>query len=152
MIAPRVDRVEITNKMRRKKCSQRLAIQLRRKAVGQVLKHHQANEKRVPRSPRRRLVAQQAKLKRQMSSLRRNGCVDAGSIALKQMQFIGRKSSESTVRGSSNLQRALGAVVRNQRRSENLCQIPGCVTTQRVHLPQSVLRGHVALSHHKIVE
>ncbi len=87
-----------------------------------------------------------------MSALRGNGRVHACGVALKQMKLVRRKSRESTVRSGPDLQSALGTIVRNERCTENLRKISSSMAAQRIHLPQPILRGHVALGHHEVVE
>ena len=115
MVAPRADGVEIGDQVGRKVRGERLAAELLRKAGGEVLKHGELDQERVARRPRCRLIAQQAELDGQVIVLGGDGGVDSARIDIQPVLLIGGQSGNGAVGGGAQLQRALQAVVVEQR-------------------------------------
>ena len=152
MVAPRAYRVEVGEQFGRQLRGEGFAVELLREGVGEVLEHGETDEQGVTGRPRCGLVAEDTELDGEMRALRGDGGVDAFGIELQPAELVGREGGDGAVGGGANLQDALGAIVGNEARPEDLGQISGGVAAEDVHLPEAVLRGDKSLRDDQIVE
>ena len=68
------------------------------------------------------------------------------------MELAGVQGGDGTIGGCTDLEGALGAVVRDHGRAEDFGELAGGVAAEGVHLPETVLRGDEALGHDEVVE
>ena len=78
---------------------------------------------------------QQMKLERQAVAMAVDERIDTACVRLELAPLIRRKRRCGTVCGCAQLQIALHLIVQDEARPENLGELAGRVTAQRVHLP-----------------
>ncbi len=132
--------------------AQRLAVHLLRKPRRHILKHHQQNQQRIPRRPGSRLVAQQPELHRQRPPMTVDVAVHPCRVGLQLRPLIPRQLRHGPVRRRPHLQNPLPAVMLHHGRSQNFRQLARAMSSQRIHLPQPVARGHIPLRKQGIVQ
>ena len=98
------------------------------------------------------MIVEEAKLEREVGALEVDGGVDAGGVALEEVELVGREGEEGAVGGGADLEGALEAVVGEERGAEDFGEGAGGVAAEGVHLPEAVLRGDEALGEEEIVE
>jgi hypothetical protein len=121
------------------------AAELGREAGGEVLKHDECHQEAVAWGPGGGLIAEEAELEREMVALEFDGGVDAGGVALEEVELIGGEGGEGAVGGGSDEEGALEAVVGEEAGAEDLGEGAGGVAAEGVHLPEAVLCGDEAL-------
>ncbi len=84
--------------------------------------------------------------------MRVDKAVHPACVGLQLRQLVRRQVVYGAVRGGPHLHDALAAVVLHQRGPEHLRQLARPVPAQRVHLPQPVAGGDVALRKQQILE
>src|SRR5882757_1506649 len=126
MVAPGDYGVEVVDEVLGEARGEGLAAELGRKAGGEVLKHDEADEEAVAWSPGGGLIAEETELEREVSALEVHGGVDAGGVALEEMELIGGESGDGAVGGGSDEKRAPEA----WRRRESICQRRSCAVTK----------------------
>jgi hypothetical protein len=129
-----------------------LAAEFGRKAGGEVLKHDEADEEAVAWSPGGGLIAEETELERKVGALEVHRGVDAGGVALEEMELIGGESGDGAVGGGSDEEGALEAVVSEEAGAEDFGEGAGGVAAEGVHLPEPILRGDEALGEDEVVE
>jgi hypothetical protein len=152
MVAPGDGGVEIADEVRRKFCGEGFAVEFGGETGGEVLEHDEADEERVARRPGGGLVAEEAELEREVGALKVDGGVDAGGVLLEKMKLVGRQGSEGAVGGDAKLEGALEAIVDQEAGAKDLGESAGGVTTESVHLPETILRSDEALGEDEVVE
>jgi hypothetical protein len=128
------------------------AAELGGKAGGEVLKHDEGDEEAVARSPGGWLIAEEAELEGEVGALDCDGGVDAGGVALEEVELIGGEGGDGAVGGGSNEEGALEAVVGEEAGAEDFGEGAGGVAAERVHLPEAILCGDEALGEEEVVE
>jgi hypothetical protein len=128
------------------------AAEFRGEAGGEVLKHDEGDEEAVARGPGGGLVAEEAELEGEMGALEVDGGIDAGGVALEEVELVGGESGDGAVGGGSEEEGALEAVVGEEAGAEDLGEGTGGVAAEGVHLPEAVLCGDEALGEEEVVE
>ena len=90
------------------------------------------------------------KLQRQPVAVAVDERIDAACVRLELASLIRRKRCSSAISCGAELQITLHLVVQDEAGAENLGELSGGVTAQRVHLPQAILRGDVTLREEQI--
>ena len=152
VVAPGAYGVEVGEKFRRQLCGEGFAVELLGEGVGEVLEHGEADEDGVAGRPRGGLVAEDAEFDGEMRALGGDGGVDAAGVELEPVQLVGWEGSGGAVGGGTDLEGALGAVVRDEAGAEDFGEFAGGVAAEDVHLPEAVLRGDEALGEDEVVE
>ena len=94
---------------------------------------------------------QQMKFKWQPVAMAVDERIDAACVRLELAPLIRRKGCCGTVGRCAQLQITLHLVVQDESGAEDLGELSGRMTAQRVHLPQAILRGDVALREEQIL-
>jgi hypothetical protein len=144
--------VEIADEMLGKFGGEGFAVEFGGEAGGEVLKHDEADQKRVAGCPRSGLVAEEAELEREMRALDVDGGIDAGGVTLEEVKLIGREGRDGAIGGGAELEGALETVVGQEGRAEDFGEGAGGVAAEGVHLPQTILRGDKALGEDEVVK
>ena len=152
VVAPGHDRVEVANEMGWEFCGDGLAVELGWEAGGEVLKHDEADEDGVAGCPGGGLVAEETELDREVGALEVDGGVDAGCVALEEVELVGCEGGDGAVGRDAELECALEAVMREKGGTEDLSEGAGGVAAEGVHLPEAVLRGDEALGDNEVVK
>ena len=97
------------------------------------------------------MIAEEAELEREVGALEVDGGVDAGGVALEEVELIGGEGGEGSVGGGSDEEGALEAVVGEEAGAEDLGEGAGGVAAEGVHLPEAVLCGDEALGEEEVV-
>jgi hypothetical protein len=97
VIAPGDYGVEVGDEGLGEACGEGFAAELGGEAGGEVLKHDEADEEAVARGPGGGLIAEETELEGEMGALEVNGGVDAGGVALEEVELIGGESGEGAV-------------------------------------------------------
>ena len=151
-VAPGADGVEIRDEGWWELRCEGFAVEFLREAVGEVLEHGEADEEGVAGRPGGGFVAEEAELKGEVRALGVDGGVDAAGVEFEPVELIGRQGGEGAVGGGSELEGALGAVVRDHSGAEDFGEFAGGVAAEGVHLPEAVLRGDEALGDDEVVK
>jgi len=151
VIAPGDYGVEVGDEILRKTRGEGFATELGGEAGGEVLKHDEADEEAVARGPGSGLIAEEAELEREVSALEVDGGVDAGGVALEEVELIGGEGRDGAVGGVADEEGALEAVVSEEAGAEDLGESARGMATEGVHLPEAVLCGDEALGEEEIV-
>jgi hypothetical protein len=152
VVAPGDYGVEVGNEVLRETGGEGFAAEFGGKAGGEVLKHDEADEEAVARGPGGGLIAKEAELEREVGALEVDGGVDAGGVALEEVELVGGEGGEGAVGGGSDEEGALEAVVGEEAGAEDLGEGAGGVAAEGVHLPEAVLCGDEALGEEEVVE
>jgi hypothetical protein len=152
VVAPGDYGVEVGDEVLGKTRGEGFATEFGGEAGGEVLKHDEADEEAIARGPGGGLIAEEAELEREVRALEVDGGVDAGGVALEEMELIGGKGGKGAVGGGSDEERALEAVVGEEAGAEDLGEGAGGVAAEGVHLPEAVLCGDEALGEEEVVE
>jgi hypothetical protein len=91
------------------------------------------------------LIAEEAELEREAGALEFDGGVDAGGVALEEVELVGGEGGDSAVGGGSDEEGALEAVVGEEAGTEDLSEGAGGVAAEGVHLPEAVVCGDETL-------
>ena len=116
------------------------------------MKHHQGDEEAVARGPGGGLIAEEAELEREAGALEFDGGVDAGGVALEEVELVGGEGGDSAVGGGSDEEGALEAVVCEEAGAKDFGEGAGGVAAEGVHLPEAVLSGDEALGEKEVVQ
>jgi hypothetical protein len=152
VVAPGGYRVEVGDEILREAGGEGFAAELGGEAGGEVLKHDEADEEAVARGPGGGLIAEEAELEGEMGALQFDGGVDAGGVALEEVELIGGEGSEGSVGRGSDEEGALEAVVWEEAGAKDFGEGAGGVAAEGVHLPEAVLCGDEALGEDEVVE
>jgi len=152
VIAPGDYGVEVVDEVLGETCGEGFAAEFGGEARGEVLKHDEADEEAVAGRPGGGLIAEEAELEREVRALEVDGGVDAGGVALEEVELISRKGGEGAVGGGADEEGALEAVVSEEAGAEDLGEGAGGVAAEGVHLPETILRGDEALGEDEVVE
>lgn len=68
------------------------------------------------------------------------------------MELIGWQRGDGAVGGCTDLEDALGTIMRDKAWAENCGKLSGSMATKHVHLPETVLCGDKALCNDEVVE
>jgi hypothetical protein len=98
------------------------------------------------------LVAEETELEGEVFALEFDGGVDAGGVALEEVELIGGEGGDGAVGGGSDEEGSLEAVVRDEGGAEDFGEGAGGVAAEGVHLPEAVLCGDEALGEEEVVE
>jgi hypothetical protein len=120
VIAPGEYGVEVGDEVLGETGGEGFAAELGGKAGGEVLKHDEGDEEAVARGPGGGLVAEEAELEGEMGALEFDGGVDAGGVALEEVELIGGEGGDGSVGGGSDEEGALEAVVSEEAGAEDL--------------------------------
>ena len=71
--------------------------------------------------------------------------IDTPGVVVEAPAIICGQIAVEALSGNANLEDALRFVVLDERRAHDFSEIPVGVAARGVHLPQAILRGHVAL-------
>jgi hypothetical protein len=145
VVAPSDYGVEVVDEVLGEARAESFAAELGGEAGGEVLKHDEADEEAVARGPEGGLIAEETELEREVGALEVDGGVDAGGVALEEMELIGGESGDGAVGGGSDEEGALEAVVSEEAGAEDFGEGAGGVAAEGVHLPEAVLCGDEAL-------
>src|SRR5277367_25848 len=118
----------------------------------QRLIHIQTDQISVRRSPSPRPVTQRHKFNRQFPAALRNVVVHPARISLQQPANFWRSIRRRPLRRLPHPQSPIFPVVRQSELTKNLRQIPTRSPPQQIHLPQPILRHHVTLRRHHILQ
>ena len=91
-------------------------------------------------------------LEREMGALDGDGGVDAGGVALEEVELVGWEGGDGAVGGGADLEGALEAVVGEEAGAEDFGEGAGGVAAEGVHLPEAILCGDEALGEDEVVE
>ena len=152
VVAPGDDGVEVGDEVLRESRGEGLAVELGGEAGGEVLEHDEADEEAVARGPGGGLIAEEAELEREVGALEVDGGVDAGGVALEEVELIGGRVAMARSAEARMQEGALEAVVGEEGGAEDLGEGAGGVAAEGVHLPEAVLRGDEALGEEEVVE
>jgi hypothetical protein len=152
VVAPGDYGVEVVDEVLGETCAEGFAAEFGGEAGGEVLKHDEANEEAVARGPGGGLITEEAEFEREVGALEVDGGVDAGGVALEEVELIGGEGDEGAVGGGSDEEGALEAVVSEEAGAEDLGEGAGGVAAEGVHLPEAVLGGDEALGEEEVVE
>jgi len=152
VIAPGDYGVEVVDEVLGETCGEGFAAEFGGEARGEVLKHDEADEEAVAGRPGGGLIAEEAELEREVCALEVDGGVDAGGVALEEMELIGGDGGDGVVGGGADEEGALEAVVSEEAGAEDLGEGAGGVAAEGVHLPEAVLCGDEALGEEEVVE
>jgi hypothetical protein len=128
------------------------AAELGGEAGGEVLKHDEGNEEAVARGPGGGLITEEAELEGAVGAREFDGGVDAGGVALEEVELIGGEGGDGAIGGGSDEEGALEAVVGEEAGAEDFGEGAGGVAAEGVHLPEAVLCGDEALGEEEVVE
>jgi hypothetical protein len=81
-----------------------------------------------------------------------DGGVDAGGVALEEVELVGWKGGDGAVGGGADLESTLEPVVGEEAGAEDLGECACGVAAEGVHLPEAVLCGDEALGEDEVVE
>jgi hypothetical protein len=151
MVTPRAYGVEVGDEVEGETGGESFAVELLGEAVGEVLKHGERDEDGVAGGPEIGLVAEDAELQGEMRALTFDGGVDAGGVEGEPVELVGRQDGDGAVGGGADLESALGAVVGEESRAEDFGEGAGGMAAEGLHLPETVLRGDVALGDDEVV-
>ncbi len=155
MVAPRADRIEVGLQFGVVQIVQlggdALAAQLGLPMRVQHLHHSQADRDRVRAAPGLRAIAEQPELRRQRGLMLRDEKIHAARVIVKASAVGGGQVGVDAPGRIPDLQNPLRPVVLELRGAEDLRQLAIGVAAKEVHLPEPVLRRHVALRHKEIV-
>jgi hypothetical protein len=152
VVAPSDYRVEVGDEVLGEAGGEGFAAEFGGEAGGKVLEHDEADEDAVAWGPGGGLIAEEAELEREVGALEVDGGVDAGGVALEEVELIGGKGGEGAIGRGSDEEGALEAVVCEEAGAEDFGEGAGGVAAEGVHLPEAVLRGDEALSEEEVVE
>jgi hypothetical protein len=152
VIAPGEYGVEIGDEVLGETGGEGFAAELGGPAGGEVLKHDEGDEEAVARGPGGGLIAEEAELEGEVGTLEFDGGVDAGGVALEEMDLVGGEGGDGAVGGGSDEEGALEAIVGEKAGAEDLGEGAGGVAAKGVHLPEAVLCGDEALGEEEVVE
>ena len=152
VIAPGDYGVEVGEEVLGETRGEGFAAELGGEAGGEVLKHDECDEEAVTRGPGGGLIAEEAELEREVGALKFDGGVDAGGVALEEMELVGWESGDGAVGGGADEEGTLEAVVSDEAGTEDLGEAAGGVTSEGVHLPEAILCGDEALGEEEVVE
>ena len=118
----------------------------------QRLIHIQADQISVRWSPSPRPVPQRRKFNRQFPAALRNIVVHPARIIFQQRTNFRRSIRRRAFRRLPHSQSAIFPVVSQPHLAKNLRQISARRPPQQIHLPQTVLRHHITLRRHHILQ
>ena len=143
VVAPGDYGVEVGDEGLREAGGEGFAAELGGEAGGEVLKHDEGDEEAVARGPGGGLIAEEAELEGEVGALEFDGGVDAGGVALEEVELIGGEGGDGAVGGGADEEGALEAVVSEKpgprisarvpeawRRRESICQRRSCAVTK----------------------
>lgn len=145
MVAPGEHGVEIADEVCGEFGGESFTVEFGGEAGGEVLKHDEADEESVAWCPGGGLIVEEAELEGEVRALKGDGGVDSGGVPFEDVELVGREGGDGSVGGDAELKGALQAVVNEEAGAEDFCESAGCVTAERVHLPETVLGGDEAL-------
>ena len=129
-----------------------LPVQFLLPSRSQRLVHIQTDQISVRRSPSPRLITERHKLNRQFPAALRNIVVHPPRVSLQHSANFRRSIRRRALRRLPHPQSPIFPVVRQPHLTKNLAQIPTRRPPQQIHLPQPVLRHHITLRRHHILQ
>jgi hypothetical protein len=122
VVAPGGHGVEVGDEVLGESGGEGFAAEFGGEAGGEVLKHDEADEEAVAWGPGCGLIAEETELEREVSALERHGGVDAGGVALEEVELIGGKSGDGAVCGCPDEEGALKMIVSEERGAEDFSE------------------------------
>ena len=152
MVAPRPHRIQIGFELRvvergRDLLPSQLPVEMRVEHLG----HHHDDRQRIHAGPWLRAIHQQTKLRRKRILVLRDEEIHSARVIIQSCAIVCVQVGVHALCRPAKLQRPLRLVMPHQPGAEDLCQVAIRVAPECVHLPQAVLRGHVALREKQVV-
>jgi len=122
MVAPGDGGVEIADEVWREFGGESFAVQFGGEAGGEVLKHDEADEEAVAWGPGCGLITEETEFEREVGALKFHGGVDAGGVALEEVELVGGKSADGAVCGCADEEGALKTIVSEERGAEDFSE------------------------------
>ena len=152
MIAPGADGIEVGFELGVVEfCCNAFTLQLRIPVRVEHVDHHHADADGIDSGPRLRLVVQEAKLGWKGILVLSDVEVHAARAGAETRTLIGRQIRVDALRGVAELEHALCFIVAQQRGAEDFGEFSVGAAAIGVHLPEAVLRSHVALRDKQIL-
>ena len=151
-VAPRPRGIQVRSQCRADARRNALPLQLLRPMLIEHLHHAHHHEHGIHGLPRLRLVHQEPKLRRQPILMRPDEGIHPARIIVEVSPVAVIEARGQPLRRRAHGQHPLHAVVLHQLRAQNLRRLAACHAASHIHLPEPVLRGHIALGKEQIVE
>lgn len=152
VVAPGAYGVEVSEEGRGEPGGEGFAVELLGEAVGEVLKHDEADEEGVAGDPGGWGEVEETELEGEMVALDGDGGVDAAGVEVEIVKLVWGEDGDGPVGGGTELEDALGTVVEDEAGAEEFSKLAGGVAAEGFHLPETILRGDVALGEDEVVE
>ncbi len=151
MVAPRSSGIEIGGERGTDLLRDGLAGELGGPLLIERLHHAEDDEHRIDGLPAARLIVEQAELGGKRVGFADVG-VDAAGVVLEEAAILRGEAGGEPLRSLPELEHALDAVMLDEVAAENFRDFAGSDAAHHVHLPETVLRGDVALCGDQVVD
>jgi hypothetical protein len=131
-VAPGDSGVEVADEVLGETGGEGFAVELGREGRGEVLIHHEGDEKGVARGPGGRLAVEEAELEGKVGLLESDGGIDPRGVALEGVELVGWEGGDGAVSGGTELEGSLETVVSEERRAKDLGEGAGGVAAEGV--------------------
>ena len=122
VVAPGGYGVEVGDEVLRETRGKGFAAEFGGEAGGEVLKHDEADEEAVAWGPGCGLITEETEFEREVGALKFHGGVDAGGVALEEVELVGWKSADGAVCGCADEEGALKTIVSEERGAEDFSE------------------------------